>query len=136
VINQAGGIQVANAQSGGGVPAQCSSAALATIQQTDFAYDLLRDYVSAHVVVTGPPAPLGGDHGVGVASFLDSGPATVSADPLNHKVTISGAVSRINGATALYLNQAFPQPMSIYDANMEFVSGDLFGAVFLTLNTR
>jgi hypothetical protein len=134
VINQAGGIEVDNVQDDG-LHSGCSTVPLATLQQADFADHLLDKYISSHVVVSGsvPPA---GDHGVGIASNLDLNNATVSADPANHAVTINGVVIRINGGTALYLNQTFAQPASSYDASKEFVPGDLFGTENLSVTTR
>jgi hypothetical protein len=45
-------------------------------------------------------------------------------------------VIRFNKGSALFLRQTFPQPTSSYDASMEFVSGDLFGTMNLTVTTR
>jgi hypothetical protein len=135
VVQQAGGIQVKNNQ-----PSEpsnpCHNSTPAAVQQTDFANYLLGNYISAHVVVSiPPPPPLGGDHGIAIASNLDPANATVSADPVNRTLTIRGVVATINGATALILNQAFPQP-GTYDPSQDFVSGDLFGTVDLTVTTR
>lgn len=129
-VQLTGGLQLANTTSLGG----CGSAPARNIQQTDFAYNLLDKYISAHVVVNGPPAPLGGDQGVGIGSNLDTGNVTVSADPDQQTVTINGVVVRINGGSALFLNQTFMQPS--YDASMEFASGDLNGIANLLVSTR
>jgi hypothetical protein len=132
----AGGIQVLNRKTGGGVPAECNSptpVALATLQQTDLALNLLQDYVSTHVVVNGS-VPTQGDNGVRIGSNLDTSRATVIADPSNHTVSIQGIVVTINSATALVLNQTFLQPS--FNASMEFANGDLFGTLDLTVTTR
>ncbi len=137
VVDQSGGIQLVNARTGG-VPSSCNSpvpATLATLQQTNFANDLLNKVISANLVITGS-VPTAGEWGVGVGSNLDASNASVSADPDKHTVTVAGTVIRFNGASALFLNQTFPQPLSSYDASMDFVSGDLFGTVDLTVTTR
>jgi hypothetical protein len=137
VVNQAGGIQVANARTGG-VPSSCNTpvpATLATLQQTDFTNNLLSNYISSHVVIAGS-VPTAGDHGVGIGSNLDTTHATVSANPDQHSVTVNGTLIRFNKGSALFLNQTFPQPAGTYDAGMEFASGDLFGTVNLTVTTR
>jgi hypothetical protein len=131
VVDQAGGIQVAN----GGVGGSCASSTGVTLQQTNFANNLLNNYISSHVVIAGP-APTAGDQGVGIGSNLDTTNATVSANPDTHTVSVNGTVIRFNKGSALVLNQTFPQPTSSYDASMEFVSGDLFGTVDLTVTTR
>jgi hypothetical protein len=137
VVNQAGGIQVANARTGG-VPSSCNTpvpATLATLQQTGFANNLLNNYISSHVVIGGS-VPTVGDQGVGIGSNLDRNNATVSANPDQHRVTVNGTVIRFNKGSALFLNQTFPQPASTYNPSMEFVSGDLYGTVDLTVTTR
>jgi hypothetical protein len=138
VVNQSGGIQVVNQRTGGGVPSSCNSQPvnLATIQQTNFADNFARNTISSRVVITGPPSPLGGDRGTSIGLNMDTGNATVSADPIAHTITINGTVVRINKATALGLNQSFPQPLSTYNPSMEFVAGDLFGTIDLTVTTR
>ncbi len=78
--------------------------------------------------------PTVGDQGVVIGSDLNATNATVSANPDHHSVTVNGTVIRINKGSALVLNQTFPQPS--YDASQEFVSGDLFGTVDLTVTTR
>jgi hypothetical protein len=136
-VNQAGGIQVANARTGG-LPSSCNTpvpATLATLQQTDFTNNLLNDYISAHVVIAGS-VPTVGDQGIGIGSNLDTTNATVSANPDAHSVTVNGTVIRFNKGSALFLNQTFPQPASSYDASKEFVAGDLYGTVDLTVTTR
>jgi hypothetical protein len=137
-VNTAGGTSINNAQSGG-VPNECddppSPPPLATLQQTDASYNLLHDYISSHVVITGS-VPTAGDRGVGIGFNLDLGTATVSADADNHTVTINGIVVRVNGGSALFLNQTFRQPDSIYNPAAEFASGDLYGTVDLTVTTR
>lgn len=135
VIQQTGGIQLANRQSGGGVPSGCSSMPLATIQETNFANNLPHSYISAHVVVSGA-VPTNGDFGVVPGTNLDDSHATVVADPVNHTVTITGSVITINGATALTLNSTFLQPMSSYDQSLDFAPGDLFATANLTVTTR
>lgn len=131
VIQGAGGIGLHNTTSISG----CGSAALASIQQTDIAFDLSRRLESAHVVVSGS-VPTAGDYGVGFGANLDPSNATVSTDPANHTVTIHGIVIRINGATALIVNQTFLQPLASFDNAKELVSGDLFGTLSLTVTTR
>jgi hypothetical protein len=138
VVQGTGGIQLVNRRTGGGVPAACNSPTpveLATLQQTDLALNLLHDYVSAHVTVTGS-VPTQGDLGVAPGSNLDLSKAAVSADPANHTVSINGIAVTINGATALVLNQTFVQPSSSFDMSNEFVIGNLFGTLNLTVTTR
>ena len=129
VVDQAGGIQIAN----GGVGGSCASSTGVNIQQTNFANNLLNNYISSHVVVVGS-VPTVGDQGVVIGSNLDASNATVSANPDDHSVTVKGTVIRINKGSALVLNQTFPQPS--YNASMEFVLGDLYGTVDLTVTTR
>ncbi len=129
VVDQAGGIQIAN----GGVGGSCASSTGVNIQQTNFANNLLSNYISSHVVVVGS-VPTVGDQGVVIGSNLDASNDTVSANPDDHSVTVKGTVIRINKGSALVLNRTFPQPS--YNASMEFVSGDLYGTVDLTVTTR
>lgn len=129
VVDQAGGIQVAN----GGVGGSCASSTGVNLQQTNFANNLLSNYISSHVVIVGS-VPTVGDQGVLIGSNLNASNATVSANPDHHSVTVNGTVIRINKGSALVLNQTFAQPS--YNASMEFVSGDLFGTVDLTATTR
>jgi hypothetical protein len=129
VVDQAGGIQIAN----GGVGGSCASSTGVTLQQTNFANNLLSNYISSHVVIAGS-VPTVGDQGVVIGSNLDASNATVSANPDQHWVTVNGTVIRINKGSALVLNQTFAQPS--YDASKEFVSGDLYGTVDLTVTTR
>lgn len=137
VINSAGGIKVANNNASSPAADHCDTdpPQLASLNQTDFADDLLKNYISSHVVIAGA-VPTAGDHGVGIGSNLNTAAATVSADPVNHTVTINGIVITINGGSALFLNQTFLQPSSTYSSSMQFVSGDLFGTVDLTVTTR
>ncbi|MDQ2939656.1 MAG: hypothetical protein M3R23_03900, partial [Actinomycetota bacterium] len=129
VVDQAGGIQIAN----GGVGGSCASSTGVNLQQTNFANNLLSNYISSHVVIVGS-VPTVGDQGVLIGSNLNATNATVSANPDHHSVTVNGTVIRINKGSALVLNQTFAQPS--YNASMEFVSGDLFGTVDLTVTTR
>ncbi len=129
VVDQAGGIQIAN----GGVGGSCASSTGVNLQQTNFANNLLSNYISSHVVIVGS-VPTVGDQGVLIGSNLNASNATVSANPDHHSVTVNGTVIRINKGSALVLNQTFAQPS--YNASMEFVSGDLFGTVDLTVTTR
>jgi hypothetical protein len=111
---------------------------LAEFRQLDSSYNLLKKYVSSHIVIsqlTGT-VPTAGDHGVGIGAILDPTNATVSADADNHTVTINGLVIRFNGGSALFLNQTFFQPQSTYIGAQQFASGDLFGTVDLTVTTR
>jgi hypothetical protein len=134
VVNQAGGIEVENRRTGG-VPVACNtpSLILATLQQTEFANNLLSNYISSHVVIVGS-VPTVGDQGVVIGLSLNASNATVSSNPDDHSVTVKGTVIRFNKGSALALNQTFAQPS--YDASMEFVAGDLFGTVDLTVTTR
>ena len=134
VVNSAGGIELANTNGNIG---DCDTAPppLATLEQTDSSYNLLSNYISSHVVIEGS-VPTVGDQGVGIGSNLNASNATVSANPDDHSVTVNGTVIRFNKGSALFLRQTFPQPTSSYDASMEFVSGDLFGTMNLTVTTR
>ncbi|MDQ2942477.1 MAG: hypothetical protein M3R21_02250 [Candidatus Dormibacteraeota bacterium] len=129
VVDQAGGIQLAN----GGVGGSCASSTGVNIQQTNFAYNLLSNYISSHVVIAGS-VPTVGDQGVVPGSNLDASNAAVSANPDDHSMTVNGTVIRFNKGSALVLNQTFAQPSP--NASMEFASGDLFGTVDLTVTTR
>jgi hypothetical protein len=138
-VDSAGGVEITNTHSTGGTTMYCDDmpqVPLATLRQTDYSFNLLKNYLSAHVVVSGT-VPTVGDRGVGIGSNLYPGNATVSADPDAHTVTIKGIVIRINGAAALVLNQTFRQPEPPgYDPNFEFASGLLYGTVDLTVTTR
>jgi hypothetical protein len=142
-VNTAGGILVRNNNNDGSGSEDngCNDGPappLAEFRQLDSSYNLLKNYVSSHVVIsqlTGT-VPTAGDHGVGIGAILDPSSATVSADAHNHTVTIKGLVVRFNGGSALFLNQTFFQPASTYIGAQQFASGDLFGTVDLTVTTR
>ena len=139
IVEQAGGLRLQNRLSGGGVISQCNSAPPpnpVSLEQTDSAYNLLDRYVSARTVITGHPAPLGGDQGVGIGSNLDLSSATVSANADNHTVAIGGIVVRVNKGAALYLNQAFQQPSTTFTQSRQFAAGDLNGVMSMSLTTR
>jgi hypothetical protein len=141
VVESSGGILVANNNSNMGGTSQDDACddppapPLATLQQADSSYNFQHGYGSSRVVITGS-VPTAGDRGVGIGSNLDLSAATVSADPDNHTVTIKGIVVTFNGGSALFLNQTFRQPASTYNASFEFVSGDRFGTVDMTVTTR
>jgi hypothetical protein len=141
VINQAGGSTLTSTSDSLFGLFGCTTTN--TVRQTDFSTDLLRGTASAHVVVSGPPAPLGGDHGTVVTENLDISNATVSADPAAHTVTVSGIKVTINKASALDLNQTFQQPIyNIFhqpinpDPNMELIAGDVIGVATLSATVR
>jgi hypothetical protein len=141
VIDSAGGIKVENNNDSSPSADHCDTdpPPLASLDQTDFAFNLLENYVSSHVLIGEEipgTVPAAGDHGAAPGSDLDPSNATVSADPVNHTVRITGLVVRFNGGSALYLNQTFAQPDSTYNPSMQFAAGDLFGIVDLTVTTR
>jgi hypothetical protein len=134
-VRSGGGIVLANTNGNIG---ECDTATPpypVTLQQTGLAFNLLKNYVSSHVVIAGN-IPTVGDRGVGIGANIDPTNGIVSADPENHTVTINGLVMRINGGSALYLNSTFLQPSTTYDPTAQFASGDLFGTVNLTVTTR
>ena len=143
-VELSGGLKLQNSRTSGELGnsmTPCRNAPfppVASLQQTEFKYNLLDSYLSSHIVVGGEhPPPLGGDRGEGIGSNLDLSNATVSADPGAHTVTIQGIVIRINKGGALNLNSVFQQsPATTFDVADQFVAGDLNGTASLSLTTR
>jgi hypothetical protein len=144
VVDSAGGVEISNTHSTGGTSPECDDVPgvppLGHLRQTEYSFNLLKNYLTSHVVITenvSGTIPTVGDRGVAIGSNLFPANATVSADPDAHTVTVRGIVIRINGAAALVLNQTFRQPDPPgYDPNLEFTSGLLYGTVDLTVSTR
>jgi hypothetical protein len=140
-VELAGGQRLANSRTSGEIGSPCKTAPyppVGILEQTDFKYNLLKKYLSSHLVVGGEhQPPLAGDRGEGIGSNLDLSNATVSADPEAHSVSIRGIVIRINKGGALNLNSVFQQPPSApFDPTLQFAAGDLTGTADLTLTTR
>jgi hypothetical protein len=140
-VELAGGQRLANSRVSGEVGSACKTAPyppVGVLEQTDFKYNLLNEYLSSHLVVGGEhQPPLAGDRGEGIGSNLDLANATVAADPEAHTVMIKGIVIRINKGGALNLNSVFQQPPSApFNVSQQFAAGDLNATADLLLTIR
>jgi hypothetical protein len=132
VVQQAGGLQLANG--GAGLPPDCPASNNLTIRLSDFSADLLHRTVSAHVAISGSGSPLG-DLDAAIIFPLDISDAWVNADPFNLAVASNGTAIRLNPFAAATLNLLLPQP-SPADPNMQFADGDLFGISGISVAVR
>jgi hypothetical protein len=139
VVQQAGGVQIANNR-GNGVPrTNCPAATNTILQQSDFAVNLGLNNIQAHIVIGGsnPPNFLGGpgDKGLAIGQTIDPTGVTVSADPATHTISVSGGVIKNNDAASLTLNSLFPTNTQ-GTSNLDFANGDTFGRPSLTVTVR
>jgi hypothetical protein len=132
VIQQAGGIQLANG--GPGLPAGCPASNNFTMRLSDLSVDLLNKTVSAHVALSGSGSPFG-NLDVQVGFPIDINDAWVNPDPQAFVVTANGTVIRLNWAAAYFLNTVLPQP-SPGDPSMQFADGDALGTAGVTVQVR
>ncbi len=132
VIQQAGGIQLANG--GPGLPAGCPASSNFTIRLSDLSVDLLSRTVSAHVALSGSGSPFG-NLDAQVSFPIDINDAWVNPDPQAFVVTTNGSVIRLNPSAAYLLNVVLPQP-SPGDPSMQFADGDAFGTAGVTVQVR
>lgn len=139
VVQQAGGVQIANNR-GNGVPrTNCPATVTTILQQSDFAVNLGLNNIQAHIVIGGsnPPNFLGGpgDKGLAIGQTIDPTGVTVSADPATHTISVSGGQIKNNDAATLTLNSLFPTNTQ-GTSNLDFANGDSFGRPSLTVTTR
>jgi hypothetical protein len=139
VIQQSGGVQIANNR-GNGVPrTNCPAATNTILQQSDFAVNLGLNNIQAHIVIGGsnPPNFLGGpgDKGLAIGQIIDPTGVTVSADPATHTISVSGGLIRNNDAASLTLNSLFPTNTQ-GTTNLDFANGDTFGKPSVTVTVR
>jgi hypothetical protein len=139
VIQQAGGVQIANNR-GNGVPrTNCPATTNTILQQSDFGVNLGLNNIQAHIVIGGsnPPNFLGGpgDKGLAIGQVIDPTGATVSADAANHTISVSGGLIKNNDLATLTLNSLFPTNTQ-GTSNPAFANGDTFGKPSLTVTTR
>jgi hypothetical protein len=132
VIQQAGGIQLANG--GPGLPAGCPASNNFTMRLSDLSVDLLNKTVSAHVALSGSGSPFG-NLDAQISFPIDIDDAWVNPDPQAFVVTANGTVIRLNSSAAYLLNFALPQP-SPGDPSMQFADGDAFGTAGVTVQVR
>jgi hypothetical protein len=132
VIQQAGGIQLANG--GAGLPSGCPASNNFTIGLSDLSVDLLNRNVSAHVALSGSGSPFG-NLDAQISFPIDVSDAWVNPDPQAFVVTANGTVIRLNSAAAYFLNLLLPQP-SPGDPSMQFAEGDAFGTAGVTVQVR
>ncbi|MEK6251242.1 MAG: hypothetical protein AABM43_04725 [Actinomycetota bacterium] len=132
VIQQAGGIQLANG--GPGLPSGCPASNNFTIRLSDLSVDLLNRSVSAHVTLSGPGSPFG-DLDAQISFPIDISDAWLNPDFQRFVVTTNGTVIRLNSSAAYLLNFVLPQP-SPGDPSMQFADGDAFGTAGVTVQVR
>jgi hypothetical protein len=132
VIQQAGGIQLANG--GPGLPAGCPASNNLTLRLSDLSVDLLNRNVSAHVALSGSGSPFG-NVDAQISFPIDIDDAWVNPDPQAFVVTANGTVIRLNSSAAYLLNVVLPQP-SPADPTMQFADGDPFGTAGVTVQVR
>jgi hypothetical protein len=132
VIQQSGGIQLANG--GSGLPAGCSASNNFTMRLSDLSVDLLNRTVSAHVALSGSGSPFG-NLDAQISFPIDIDDAWVNPDPQAFVVTTNGTVIRLNSSAAYLLNIVLPQP-SPGDPSMQFADGDALGTAGVTVQVR
>jgi hypothetical protein len=138
-INSGGGIEITKniIMATGATSPRCDQLPAADLKQTDLVLDLTTKQVQAHVVISGAGNPaVNGDKGTAFIATLDLTGATVTADPVTRKITITNASAAFNATSALVLNGAFPcngdsgfSPTSGCTGPNAFVSGDPIGTV-------
>jgi hypothetical protein len=137
-VNNSGGIQITQNIAVSALTPGCDEFAatgIRQVKQTDLVVDLTTNQVQAHVVISGTANPaLDGDKGTAFIATIDMSGATVAADPVTRKITISNAKPAFNATSALVLNGTFPcQAGDGFDATAgcvganAFVAGDPLG---------
>ncbi len=132
VINQSGGIQLANG--GSGLVPGCSASNTVTIQISDLSADLLNRSVIAHLSISGSGSPVG-NLAAAISFPLDVSGTLVNADPADLSLAINGSAIKLNPVAASTLNLIFPQPSPV-DPAMQFQDGDAMGTVGLSVQVR
>jgi hypothetical protein len=135
VLQQQGGVHLANTLGGAG----CPPAGSTTLDQKDFAVNLALLNIQADVVFGGtiPGNFLGGpgDKGIAIGQVIDPAGVTVSANPTTHTITVDGGTIKNNAAAAQTLNTLFPRKAS-EPASRDFADGDTFGRPSVTVTVR
>lgn len=132
VIQQTGGVQIANG--GSGLPSGCPTSNTLTMGIKDFSIDLQSREATAHVSIRGSGSPFG-DLDAQISFPINVSGAFIWADPTALAIATRGSAIDLNALAATMLNTVLPQP-SPADPSLEFAAGDRFGGASLTVQVR
>jgi hypothetical protein len=140
-----GGLRLRKSESGV-APTNCAANPYGELTQVKIQNNLSSRTVSSEVEILASPCPPGyacspGPKGRAVGQTTDpSRGVTISSDPVNRTITISGAVVRLAGVSAQTLNAVFPcasgADCTPPDPDNTLLEGDPFGTSMLTVQTR